>query len=114
MFDELAYRLILAMIRDAYPGSPLERLRDEEERMIKQFYPVIAPQLLQVRHFPHLTIIEVTAADIDAMNAAILEYAVKPRDSLHVAAMQKCGCLDLVSQDADFDRIPFIRRYTLS
>lgn len=29
--DELAYRLLLAFIKDRYSGSPLERLRDEEE-----------------------------------------------------------------------------------
>lgn len=30
-FDELGYRLLLALIKDNYPGSPLERLRDQEE-----------------------------------------------------------------------------------
>ena len=33
--------------------------------------------------------------------------------ALHLAAMQKVGCLDLVSQDPDFDRIPLVRRYAL-
>jgi hypothetical protein len=29
-FDELAYRLLLALIRDQYSGSPMERLRDQK------------------------------------------------------------------------------------
>jgi predicted nucleic acid-binding protein len=31
--DELAYRLLLALTKDRYGGSPLDRLRDEEEKM---------------------------------------------------------------------------------
>jgi predicted nucleic acid-binding protein len=112
-FDELAYRLLLALIRDHYEGSPLDRLRHEEENMIRQFYPMIAPQLKMLRYFPHLTIIEITKSDIDAMNETILQYFVKPRDALHIAAARKSRCYDMVSNDADFDRIPFIRRYTL-
>ena len=40
-------------------------------------------------------------------------YHLRPRDALHLAAMQKCGCFDLVSHDADLDRVPMVRRYTL-
>ncbi len=29
-FDQLAYRLVLALIRDNFPGSPLDRLRQDE------------------------------------------------------------------------------------
>jgi hypothetical protein len=31
-FDELAYRMLLALIRDQYGGSPLEQLRNNECR----------------------------------------------------------------------------------
>ncbi len=36
-FDELAYRSLLALIKDHHSGSPLERLRDEEEKMPTEF-----------------------------------------------------------------------------
>ncbi len=36
-FDELAYRLLLAFFKDHHSGSPLERLRDEEEKMPTEF-----------------------------------------------------------------------------
>lgn len=113
-FDELTYRLLLALIRDHYGGSPLERLRDQEEKMIAEFYPRIAPPLTRLRHFPNLFLVEVTASDLDAMHDAILQYHLRPRDALHLAAMQACGCSDLLSQDADFDRVPIVRRYTLT
>jgi predicted nucleic acid-binding protein len=38
---------------------------------------------------------------------------LRPRDALHLAAMEKCGCFNLVSQDSDFDHVPSIQRYTL-
>jgi predicted nucleic acid-binding protein len=112
-FDELAYRLLLALIRDYYEGSPLELLRHEEENMIRQFYPIIAPQLFNLRYFPNLKVAEIAASDIDVMNDTILQYGIKPRDGLHFAAMKRCGCFHMVSHDTDFDRVPAVRRYTL-
>jgi predicted nucleic acid-binding protein len=113
-FDELAYRLLLAFIRDHYGDSPLERLRKDESKMIAQFYPLIAPPLTQLRNFPNLTLLDVAASDIDAMNNASLQYHLKPRDALHLAAIQKCNCFDVVSHDTDFDRVQIIRRYVLA
>jgi len=112
-FDELAYRLILALIRDHYGASPLEHLRKNEEKMIAQFYPSISLHLTQLRNFPNLSLVDITAPDLEVMNDVILTYHIKPRDALHYAAMQKCGCFNLVSQDSDFDRVPVIQRYTL-
>jgi predicted nucleic acid-binding protein len=112
-FDELAYRMLLALIRDHYGGSPLAQLRDNEARMIAEFYPEIAPHLSRLRRFRNLLLVDITPSDLDLMDEAMRLYHVRPRDALHVAAMQKVGCMDLVSQDPDFDRIPIVRRYTL-
>ncbi len=110
-FDELSYRLLLALIRDRYPGSPLDQLRQQEEKLIATLYPHLSPTLDQLRHFPNLLWLDVTAADLAGLSQAMLNYHVRPRDALHLTAMQKCGCFDVVSQDADFDRIPVLRRY---
>lgn len=112
-FDELAYRMLLALIRDQYGASPLERLRNQEQQMIEEFYPRLAPRMLQLRTFPNLILVEVAPADLDEMDEAMLTYHLRPRDALHLAAMQKCECLDLVSHDPDFDRVPAVRRFTL-
>jgi predicted nucleic acid-binding protein len=112
-FDELAYRLILALIRDHYKGSPLEKLRQEEKMMIQQFYPKAAPELRRLRRFPNLVVVEIDANDIDTMNEMMLNYHLKPRDGLHLAAMKKVGCFDLLSNDADFDRVSIVHRYVL-
>ena len=112
-FDELAYRMLLALIRDRYDGSPLERLRDNEAPMIAQFYPQIASHLARLRTFPSLFLVDVTSSDLTVMDEAMHLYHLRPRDALHLAAMAKCGCFDLVSHDPDFDRVPRVRRYTL-
>lgn len=113
-FDELAYRMLLALIRDRYGGSPLEQLRDNEAQMIAQFYPQIAPHLARLKTFRGLFLVDVTSSDLAVMDEAMHLYHLRPRDALHLAAMEKCGCFDLMSHDPDFDRVPKVRRYTLS
>jgi predicted nucleic acid-binding protein len=112
-FDELAYRLVLALIRDRHGGAPLDLLRADEARLIAEFAPTVTAQLQRLRRFPHLTIVDVTAADLEIMERAMVDYAIRPRDALHLAAMVQVGCYDLASHDAHFDRIPHIRRFTL-
>ena len=112
-FDELAYRRVLALIRDPYNGSPLDLLRAEEVRLMSEFAPTVTAHLRRLRHFPNLTLIDVIPGDLEVMEQAMVDYAIRPRDALHYAAMQRSGCFDLASHDAHFDRIPHIRRYTL-
>jgi predicted nucleic acid-binding protein len=112
-FDELIYRMLLALIRDRYGGSPLDRLRDNEMQLISEFYPQLAPHLARLRTFPNVSLVEVTPPDLEVMDEGIRLYHLRPRDALHLAAMQKCGCFDLLSHDPAFDRVPTLRRYTL-
>jgi predicted nucleic acid-binding protein len=37
-FDELTYRLVLALIREQYGGSPLTHLRNDEAKLVTEFY----------------------------------------------------------------------------
>jgi len=112
-FDELAHRMLLAVIRDAYGGSPLDALRKNEKRMLSEFFPIIEPRLLALCSMPNLTIVDITPTDVPAMYGNMRSFQLRPRDALHLAAMQKVGCFDLVSQDSDFDHIPSVTRYTL-
>ena len=112
-FDELGYRLILALIKDHYDGSPLELLRDQEEKMLTEFAPTVSSLLKRLRAYTNLTVLDVFVSDLDVMHEAIPQYHLRPRDALHYAAMQRVGCLNLASNDPDFDRIPTIERYTI-
>jgi predicted nucleic acid-binding protein len=64
--------------------------------------------------FSGLIVLDVTIADLTAMHQIVLQHNLCPRDALHLAAMYKSDCLDLVSNDGDFDQIPNIERFTLS
>ena len=108
-FDELAYRLLLALIKDRYGSSPLDRLRDEEEKMLAEFAPAVVALLRRLRD----TILDVWVSDLEIMNEAMRHYLLRPRDGLHLAAMQQIPCLDLASTDPHFDRVPHIQRFTL-
>ncbi len=112
-FDELAYRALLANIRDAYPGSPLDHLRRDEAKLIAEFYPSIAPVLQRWHTFPNLVIVDVTASDILAMHRNMVAYRLRPRDALHLATMRRAGCLQIVSHDGGFDEVPEISRFSI-
>jgi predicted nucleic acid-binding protein len=86
-FDELIYRMLLALIGNHYGGSPLEQLRDKGAQMIAEFYPQLAPHLARLRTFPNLFVIEVTLSDLEAMDEGMRLYQLRPRDALHLAAM---------------------------
>jgi len=113
-FDELAYRLLLALIRDTYGASPLDRLRQNQRQMINEFSLSVDSLLKRVLEYRNLTVVDLGPADLIAMRRNVQQYALLPRDALHLAAMQKANCFHLVSQDNDFDHIPAITRYTLA
>lgn len=112
-FDELAYRLLLAVIRDNHPGNPLDHLRQSEAAMIAAYSPRIAVELQRLQTFPNLTLLDTTASDITRMHQFMQQYHLRPRDALHLAAMERCTSFNLVSQDSDFDHVPSIQRFTL-
>jgi len=112
-FDELAYRLLLAAIRDNHPGNPLDHLRRDEANLIATYYPRIAVEIQRLQTFPNLTLLDVTTGDVTQMNRLIQQYQLRPRDALHLTAMHKCNCFNLVSQDSDFDHVPSIQRFSL-
>ncbi len=113
IFDELAYRVLLAHIRDNHPGSSLDHLRHNESQMIADYYPDISQALSQLQIFPNLAVADTISADLSNMHTHILQYQLRPRDALHLAVMFRIGCIHLVSNDSDFDRVQSIHRYTI-
>ena len=92
---------------------PYMLLRDAEEKMLAEFAPVVVALLRRLRELPHLSILDVSVSDLEIMNEAMGRYLLRPRDGLHLAAMQQIPCLDLASTDPHFDRVPYIQRFTL-
>ena len=110
-FDELAYRLLLGLIRDKYGSAPLDRLRQQQKAMIAEFYALIEPQLVALQNFPNFMIAPVTSADIVAMHRNIIQFQLLPRDALHLSIMQRMGCTNLISQDKGFDTVTNLERF---
>lgn len=81
--------------------------------MIATYAPRIAPELQRLQTFPTLTLLDATSGDITRMHQFMVLHHLRPRDALHLAAMEKCRCFNLISQDADFDHVPSIQRFTL-
>lgn len=113
-FDELAYRLLLARVRDTYSVSPLDNLRQNEQKLIAEFCPEIEVTLTKLQSLSHLSFLDFAIADLTTMHRNMRKYHLRPRDALHLSAMQKVGCMNLVSQDRDFDHIVEIDRYALA
>jgi predicted nucleic acid-binding protein len=111
-FDELGYRLLLALIKDRYGGSPLEHLHDQEGKMLAEFAVTVSSLLKRLRTYPNLRVLDVLVSDLDVMNEVMPQYRLRPRDALHYAAMQRVSCVNLASNDPDFDRISAVKRYT--
>ena len=111
--DELFYRLLLARVKDAYQGSPLDVLRENLEEAIKACSPDIDDALRKLAQLPHLELAAVLEDDVLTMLENINAFALLPRDALHVAVMQRLGLNQIATDDVDFDRVPGLRRHWL-
>jgi len=81
--------------------------------MLTEFVPIIVPKLQLLKAFPHLRLIGIDPADLEAMLANMLDYSLRPRDALHLTAMRYAGCVNLASNDHHFDEIPDIIRFAI-
>lgn len=77
-------------------------------------YPQLAPKLERLRQFPNLNLVDMTTDDLAAMTQNMLRYHLRPRDALHLSAMQKVQCFNLLSEDSDYARVPDIQHFTLT
>jgi predicted nucleic acid-binding protein len=65
------------------------------------------------RLMPLLEVIPINYIDYDAMKKIMISHRLKPSDSLHVASMNKAEIKHIVSEDKEFDKIPWIKRVWL-
>lgn len=62
---------------------------------------------------PLIEVIPINYIDYDAMKKVMMEYGLKPSDAIHVASMSKSGAQHIVSEDKEFDKVPWIKRIWL-
>ncbi|MCE4621699.1 MAG: type II toxin-antitoxin system VapC family toxin [Desulfurococcales archaeon] len=59
---------------------------------------------------PYTTILSLNEDDYRTASKILVDYNLKPSDSLHVASMKNNGIEYIVSEDNDFDRVDGIKR----
>jgi len=61
----------------------------------------------------HLSIKEVTRETLSEAQHFMKHYNLDPRDAIHLATMRLENEGEIISEDADFDAVPFIKRIPL-
>ncbi len=112
-FEELAYRIILSLARETYGKAVFEHWKTRRTELFEEFYPKVLPAVTLLNNFPNLTLLDVSVIDLMLMNENMNRCHLAPREALHLAAMQKSGCFDVVSRVGSFDCVSEVRRYTL-
>lgn len=108
VLDELAYRLVLAWLRDDGDSDPLSTYRADARkamraarRRLTATWRAVDSLSLELQPTEH--------AVIEGAKTLMAQPGLPPRDALHAAHALKAGCSLIASSDADFD-IPGLRR----
>lgn len=109
VLDELAYRLILAWLRDdgdhdplsTYRADPATAMRSTRRRLTATWRAVdsLSLELQPTRH-------EV----VERAKSLMAKPGLAPRDSFHAAHALEAGCDLIASSDSGFDEVPGLRR----
>ena len=85
---------------------------DEVLWILTKKYKVPLSEALELmdRLMPLIEVIPLDYMDYDDMRRIMMNYGLKPSDALHVASMCKAGIKHIVSEDKEFDKIPWIKR----
>ncbi|MFQ6085021.1 MAG: type II toxin-antitoxin system VapC family toxin [Candidatus Bathyarchaeia archaeon] len=59
---------------------------------------------------PLVDVIQLDYVDYDAMKRIMKEHRLRPSDALHISSMKKAGTRCIVSEDEEFDQVPWIKR----
>jgi predicted nucleic acid-binding protein len=109
VLEELAYRLVLAWLRDDGDTDPLSTYRQD---------PGAAMRAARRRLTATWRAIDLLALEIQPTEHAVIETAkslmarpgLAPRDAFHAAHAIEAGCELIASSDTGFDRVPRLRR----
>jgi predicted nucleic acid-binding protein len=108
VIDELAYRLILAWLRDDGDGDPLSTYRSDARtvmqamrKRLRTTWKAVDSLALELQPTEHSV--------IDRAKSLMSRPGLSPRDAFHAAHALTAGCTLIASGDSDFDQVPGLR-----
>jgi len=109
VLDELAYRLVLAWLRDDGESDPLSAYRADPSAAMR----AARTRLSSVWKAVDSLSLELQATDravVDAAKALMARPGLAPRDAFHTAHALRAGCDAIASSDEAFDSVDGLRR----
>lgn len=108
VIDEIAYRLILAWLRDDGDGDPLSTYRADAQAVMHTMRRRLATTWRAVDSLS----LELQPTEHSVINKAkslMSRPGLSPRDAFHAAHALAAGCTLIASGDSDFDQVPGLR-----
>jgi predicted nucleic acid-binding protein len=109
VLDELAYRLVLAWLRDDGDSDPLSTYRAEPRKAMRAARRRLTATWRAVDSLS-LELQPTERAVIEGAKALMAQPGLSPRDSFHAAHALAAGCSLVASSDTGFDDVPGLRR----
>lgn len=109
VLDELAYRLILAWLRDAGDKDPLATYRSDSGAVMRAQRKRLSTAWRAVDSLS-LELQPTEREVVEAAKALMAKPGLAPRDAFHAAHALVAGCDLVASSDAGFDVVPRLRR----
>lgn len=107
--DELAYRLILAWLRDDGVDDPLTAYRADAEAVMR----AVRRRLMAIWRAVDSLSLELQLTDtavVERARSLMARPGLGPRDSFHAAHALVAGCSVIASTDPAFDAVPGLQR----
>lgn len=109
VLDELAYRLVLAWLRDDGDGDPLSTYRKDARktmraarRRLTAAWGAVDSLSLELQPTEH--------AVVEGAKSLMAQPGLAPRDAFHAAHALEAGCNFIASSDAGFDQVAGLHR----
>jgi predicted nucleic acid-binding protein len=109
VLDELAYRLILAWLRDDGAQDPLSAYRADTHKTMR----AVRTRLSKVWQAVDSLSLEMQPTDravVQRAQSLMASPGLAPRDAFHAAHALAAGCPLIASTDTAFERVPNLRR----
>jgi len=109
VLDELAYRLVLAWLRDGGDSDPLSTYRADARKAMRAARPRLTATWRAVDSLS-LELQPTEYAVIEGAKTLMARPGLPPRDAFHAAHALEAGCNLIASSDAGFDEVSGLRR----